>query len=214
MLYTLAMRKRLFDIAVASSALIVVGMPMAMLYAAIKMNMGSNTIFKQKRLGKDGELFNIYKFRSMTDSHDDEGSLLPDSKRITPLGRFIRSRGIDELPQLFNVLKGDMSIVGPRPRPHLPINDDDLIVLQHPEILDVNPGIASSRKVEEIAIGQKLPLEDILALDIKDSQKDWSLLGDFNLVMKVLPVLSGSNPHEYKNKIINKNNEDVLNLDS
>ena len=78
-------------------------------------NKGAGELFFQERAGKDGKVFKIYKFKTMTDERDAEGNLLPDGDRLTKVGRFVRSTSIDELPQLFNVLKGDMSLIGPRP---------------------------------------------------------------------------------------------------
>lgn len=82
---------------------------------AVRVKLGSPVIFKQPRPGKDEKIFTLYKFRTMTDARDENGNLLPDGERLTPLGRFLRSTSMDELPELFNILKGDMSIVGPRP---------------------------------------------------------------------------------------------------
>lgn len=78
-------------------------------------NKGAGAFFTQERPGKDERIFKLYKFKSMTDERDEEGNLLPDGKRLTPVGRFIRKTSLDELPQLWNVLKGDMSFIGPRP---------------------------------------------------------------------------------------------------
>ena len=78
-------------------------------------NKGAGAFFLQERPGKDGKIFNIIKYKTMTDERDDNGKLLPDAQRLTKVGRFVRSTSIDELPQLFNVLKGDMAIIGPRP---------------------------------------------------------------------------------------------------
>lgn len=88
---------------------------MVILYFAIYFFMGSPVIFKQVRPGKNEKLFSIYKFRTMTDETDSDGHLLPDHQRLSGLGLFIRSTSLDELPQLFNVLKGEMSFIGPRP---------------------------------------------------------------------------------------------------
>jgi len=81
----------------------------------VRRKLGSPVIFRQERAGKNGKLFTIYKFRTMTDVRDEEGGLLPDEKRLTIFGTFLRSTSIDELPELWNVLKGEMSLVGPRP---------------------------------------------------------------------------------------------------
>jgi len=105
----------MFDV-VLVLILIVFLLPVYMIVSLlIVITMGSPILFKQKRPGKDGKIFEIYKFRTMTDETDEKGGLLSDEKRLTKMGKFIRSTSLDELPQLFNVLKGDMSFVGPRP---------------------------------------------------------------------------------------------------
>ncbi len=192
------MKKRVFDIIFSSAALVVAAVPMAALYVATKVKMGGDAIFKQQRLGKDGVPFTVYKFRSMKNEFDDKGNPLPDADRVTKFGKFMRSRGIDELPQLFNILKGDMSVVGPRPKSYPPLNGYAKIVEKHPEILGVNPGLVCSVKVAEIARREKLPFDEHVALDVKDATDPWSLCRDFNLIVGVIPALRGSNPHEYK----------------
>ncbi|WP_289709749.1 sugar transferase [Macrococcoides canis] len=107
--------KRALDI-IGSGTLIVALSPiMAASAIAVKHYHGSPILFKPKRPGKDGIVFTMYKFRSMSNEKDNKGELLPDSERITSFGKFIRKTSIDELPELFNILKGDMSFVGPRP---------------------------------------------------------------------------------------------------
>ncbi|MFN3691371.1 MAG: sugar transferase [Fervidobacterium sp.] len=107
--------KRIFDIIIAVVGLIVFSPVMLIVSILIIKKMGSPVLFRQLRPGLNGKPFVLYKFRTMTDERDEKGRLLPDEKRLTPLGKFLREHSIDELPQLFNVLKGDMSIVGPRP---------------------------------------------------------------------------------------------------
>lgn len=109
--------KRLLDIALSALALLVLGIPMLIVALLIRLDMGSPVIFKQARIGKDNKEFKLLKFRSMTDARDENGVYLPDPERITKLGRFIRMTSIDELPSLINILKGEMSIIGPRPLP-------------------------------------------------------------------------------------------------
>ena len=107
--------KRLFDI-VLSIVLIILFSPIMIVVAlAIYIKMSRPILFKQLRPGLHGKIFGIYKFRTMTNERDENGELLPDEKRLVGIGKFIRSTSLDELPQLFNVLKGDMSFVGPRP---------------------------------------------------------------------------------------------------
>jgi len=107
--------KRLFDV-IASAVLLIVLSPLMLVIAALVwVNLGTPVIFKQVRPGLHGRPFTLYKFRTMTDARDENGRLLPDEQRLTKFGRFLRSTSLDELPELFNVLKGDMSLVGPRP---------------------------------------------------------------------------------------------------
>ena len=108
--------KRCFDFTLSLLALIILAPLFFIIFIASKISIGGKAIFSQYRPGKNGKVFKLYKFRSMTDKTDENGILLPDEERITKFGKFIRKTSIDELPQLFNILKGDMSIVGPRPR--------------------------------------------------------------------------------------------------
>ena len=109
------MLKRYFDI-VISLCVLFMALPLLIIVAIlIQISMGRPIIFCQLRTGKDAQPFKLYKFRTMTNKYDEHNNLLPDEKRMTKIGRFIRSTSIDELPQLINVLKGDISIVGPRP---------------------------------------------------------------------------------------------------
>jgi len=107
--------KRLFDFIVSFFALIFLFPVMALLIALIKFKLGSPVFFAQLRPGMNGQPFKMYKFRSMTDTRDADGRLLPDTERLTKFGKFLRSSSLDELPGLWNVLTGDMSLVGPRP---------------------------------------------------------------------------------------------------
>ncbi len=107
--------KRALDLGLTLASLPVV-LPVAALAAlAVRFALGSPVLFSQERPGRDRELFRLYKFRTMTDRRDASGELLPDSERLTPFGRFLRATSLDELPQLWNVLAGEMSLVGPRP---------------------------------------------------------------------------------------------------
>lgn len=108
--------KRVLDILIASLALVLVGWLLILVAVWLRFaNKGGGAFFFQERPGKDGKIFRIIKFKTMTDERDASGELLPDEDRLTPVGRFVRSTSIDELPQLLNVLKGDMSLIGPRP---------------------------------------------------------------------------------------------------
>lgn len=109
--------KRPLDFILSGCALIVLSPLLLVVSAMIKKDLGSPIIFKQHRIGLNDEEFSMYKFRSMTDARDENGVYLPDDQRITKLGSFIRKTSIDELPSLFNILKGQMAIIGPRPLP-------------------------------------------------------------------------------------------------
>lgn len=108
--------KRTIDIFVSGTALLVLSVPLAAVTVWLHFaNKGAGAFFLQERPGKNARIFRVVKFKTMTDERDAEGRLLPDAKRLTKVGRFVRSTSIDELPQLWNVLKGDMSLIGPRP---------------------------------------------------------------------------------------------------
>ena len=107
--------KRTFDFLVALCALIVLSPVLLVVSVWVAVALGRPVLFRQVRPGKDGKPFRMCKFRSMTDGRDKDGNLLPDSERLTRFGKFLRSSSLDELPGLWNVLKGDMSLVGPRP---------------------------------------------------------------------------------------------------
>jgi len=109
------MIKRIFDVLISSVSLIFLAIPMLVLSFLIWLHMGSPVLFVQVRPGLNGKPFKIFKFRTMKNAKDKLGRMLPDEKRITPLGAFLRKSSLDELPELWNVLKGDMSLVGPRP---------------------------------------------------------------------------------------------------
>lgn len=109
------MLKRFFDFIVATAVLLTAALPLFVLFGLVRFKLGSPVFFQQARPGLNGKIFNMIKFRSMTDLRDSSGHLLPDSERLTAFGRFLRSTSLDELPGLWNVLKGDMSLVGPRP---------------------------------------------------------------------------------------------------
>ncbi|MCT6923377.1 sugar transferase [Metasolibacillus sp.] len=109
------MIKRCFDFFVSFNLLIVLSLVILVTWLIVRFKLGSPAIFKQPRPGLNNKIFNVYKFRTMTDKRDVNGELLPDAERLTPFGKLLRKLSLDELPQLWNVLKGDMSFVGPRP---------------------------------------------------------------------------------------------------
>ena len=107
--------KRALDIVLSGGALAVLSPVIAVTALLVRCKLGAPVIFCQSRPGKDGKIFKLYKFRTMTDQRDAQGNPLPDEVRLTPFGKLLRSTSLDELPELWNILRGDMSIVGPRP---------------------------------------------------------------------------------------------------
>jgi lipopolysaccharide/colanic/teichoic acid biosynthesis glycosyltransferase len=107
--------KRLFDLLLTGLGLLIIWPALLVLAVLVRIRHGAPVLFRQQRPGYRGRPFYIYKFRTMTDARDAAGDLLPDAQRLTPLGRFLRSTSMDEFPELFNVLRGEMSLVGPRP---------------------------------------------------------------------------------------------------
>ncbi|MGN0307361.1 MAG: sugar transferase [Lachnospiraceae bacterium] len=107
--------KRVLDILLSGLALLVLSPLLLAVAVLVRVKLGSPVIFRQERPGKNQKIFTLCKFRTMTDARDKEGDLLPDSLRLTPFGRMLRSTSLDELPELWNIFKGDMSIIGPRP---------------------------------------------------------------------------------------------------
>lgn len=119
--------KRLLDIVLSLIAIIVLSPVYLIVAIVVRIQMGSPVLFSQDRIGKDEKVFKLYKFRSMTNETDENGELLPEKDRLTKFGIALRSTSLDELPELFSILKGDMSIVGPRPQPsfYLPYYTDE-----------------------------------------------------------------------------------------
>ena len=136
--------KRLIDFVCSLLALIILSPVYLILWILVKAKLGSPVLFCQKRPGKDGKIFIMYKFRTMTNEVDEKGELLPDSERLTKFGKLLRSTSLDELPELINVFRGDMSIVGPRPLlvEYLPLYNE---LQKHRH--DVKPGITGYAQV-------------------------------------------------------------------
>lgn len=107
--------KRIFDICISGAALLILSPVLLVIAILVRINMGSPVIFKQQRPGRNEKIFNCYKFRTMTDARDENGELLEEAKRLTKFGLLLRKTSLDELPELVNLFKGDMSLIGPRP---------------------------------------------------------------------------------------------------
>ena len=136
--------KRLFDIILSLTAIIVLSPVYLVLAILVRSKLGSPVLFHQDRPGKHGKVFPMYKFRSMTDERDENGELLPDEVRLTSFGKKLRSTSLDELPELFSILKGDMSLVGPRPLlvQYLPLYNE-----RQSHRHDVRPGLTGLAQV-------------------------------------------------------------------
>lgn len=136
--------KRLIDFLIAALSIIIFSPLLIILAILVRVKLGGPVIFKQERPGLNGKVFKLYKFRTMTDAKDENGNLLDDEYRLTSFGKKLRSTSLDELPELYNILKGDMSIVGPRPLlvKYLPLYSDEQ-KRRH----DVRPGLTGLAQV-------------------------------------------------------------------
>lgn len=136
--------KRILDFVLSLVALIVLSPVLLIVAILVRVKLGSPVVFKQQRPGKNEKIFTLYKFRTMTDKKDENGNLLPDSERLTKFGKFLRSTSLDELPELVNILKGNMAIVGPRPLlvEYLPLYNE-----KQKHRHDVRPGLTGLAQV-------------------------------------------------------------------
>ncbi|MCH7340644.1 sugar transferase [Acinetobacter higginsii] len=174
--------KRLVDIVVASVAILLLSPIFILVAYKVRKNLGAPIFFYQERPGKDGKLFKMIKFRSMRDATDSEGNALPDEQRITPFGQKLRSTSLDEMPQLFNVLKGDMSVVGPRPMLK------EFVELYSPEQarrLDVKPGMTG---LAQVSGRNELDYEDRFKCDVWYVDHHNTFV-DFKIMWKTLGVM-------------------------
>lgn len=145
----------------------------------VRIKLGSPVIFKQDRPGLNEKIFTLYKFRTMTDERDENGELLPDEKRMTKYGKFLRSTSLDELPELFNIFKGDMSLVGPRPLlvQYLPLYDE-----YQRRRHEVRPGLSG---LAQISGRNTLSWEEKFRLDV-EYVDNISFIGDFKIILSTL----------------------------
>jgi len=152
--------KRAFDLLVTLPAVLVLAPFMLVLALLVHLKLGAPVLFRQQRPGLHGKPFTLYKFRTMTGARDVNGNLLPDAERLTPFGRFLRSSSLDELPELFNVLKGEMSLVGPRPllMEYLPLYSSEQM-RRH----EVKPGLTGWAQING---RNALTWEEKFALDV------------------------------------------------
>lgn len=168
--------KRLMDIVLSAIAILLLSPVMLLIAVLVRTKLGSPVIFCQERPGKDEKIFKMYKFRSMTDARDEHGALLPDEVRLTRFGRILRSTSLDELPELWNIFKGDMSIVGPRPLlvKYLPLYNAEQ---RHRH--DVRPGLTGLAQVNG---RNAISWEEKFRLDV-DYVRHITFAGDVKIVL-------------------------------
>lgn len=171
--------KRPIDILCALSAIIVFSWLYIIVAILVRVKLGSPVLFTQDRPGKDEKIFKLYKFRTMTDARDEQGELLPDDVRLTRFGKLLRSTSLDELPEAFNILKGDMSVIGPRPLlvSYLPWYNE-----QEKHRHDVRPGLSGLAQVN----GRNfVDWDHRLLFDIQYVEKV-TFLGDVSIILKTV----------------------------
>ena len=174
--------KRPQDFFCAGAASIVLSPMMLLIALLVKIKLGSPILFLQDRPGLDEKIFRLYKFRTMTEERDESGEMLPDSVRLTPFGSWLRQTSLDELPELFNIMRGDMSLIGPRPLlvQYLPYYTED-----EKRRHEVRPGLTGLAQVN----GRNyLPWDDRLAMDV-EYVETISLLGDVQIALKTIKTV-------------------------
>ena len=174
--------KRLIDIVVSVAGIIVLSPVLLILWILVRVKLGKPAIFTQERPGKDEKIFKLYKFRSMTDKRDEKGELLPDEVRLTAFGEKLRGTSLDELPELFNILKGDMSLIGPRPLlvgylPYYTKREQ----LRH----SVRPGLTG---LAQVSGRNFIAWDDRLAKDV-EYVENLSLLLDLKILLRTVMVV-------------------------
>lgn len=172
--------KRILDFTLALMMLVLLSPLLIVVYIWLTIaNKGAGALFTQERPGKNERIFKLYKFKSMTDERDAEGDLLPDAQRLTNVGRFIRKTSLDELPQLWNVLKGDMSFIGPRP---LLVRYLPYYTKREHHRHDIRPGITGLSQVNGRNL---LPWDDRLEMDVQYVER-LSFTLDINIFLKTI----------------------------
>ena len=174
--------KRFFDFVLSLIVIIILSPVYIIVAILVRVKLGSPVIFTQERPGKDEKIFKMYKFRSMTSETDEEGNLLPDEVRLTSFGKKLRSTSLDELPELFNILKGDMSIVGPRPA--LPREVEQYGDYEK-QRLYVTPGLSCYWQIAPHR--NDLSFEEWMDLDVK-YVKERSFWVDWKIIFKTFKV--------------------------
>ena len=174
--------KRILDFILSLIAIIVLSPVMLVVAVLVRVKLGSPVLFKQQLPGKDEKIFRMYKFRTMTDEKDAEGRLLPDEKRLTRFGKMLRSTSLDELPEFFNILKGDMSIVGPRPLlvAYLPLYNE-----RQKHRHDVRPGFTGLAQVNG---RNSISWEEKFEWDVKYVE-NVTFLNDIKIILRTVSVV-------------------------
>lgn len=179
--------KRILDIVCALAALIVFSWLYIIIAVLVRVKLGSPVLFKQPRPGKNEKIFRFYKFRTMTDERDENGNLLPDEVRLTKFGKALRATSLDELPEAINILKGDMSIVGPRPQL---VRDMVFMSPRQRERHCVRPGLTGYAQVNG---RNNITWEQKFKYDLQYIDRGITLVGDFKIILQtVLKVLKRS----------------------
>ena len=168
--------KRFMDFTLSLIAIICVSWLLAIVAILVRIKLGSPVIFKQPRPGKNEKIFNMYKFRTMTDERDGDGNLLPDNIRLTTFGKLLRKTSLDELPELFCILKGDMSIVGPRPQL---VRDMVFMTDEQRKRHSVKPGLSG---LAQVSGRNNISWEDKLAYDLEYIE-NITFLGDIKIIL-------------------------------
>ena len=171
--------KRVLDFLLSLIAIIILSPVLLIIAILVRIKLGSPVLFKQERPGKNEKIFTLYKFRTMTDKKDEKGNLLPDEDRLTKFGKILRSTSLDELPELFNILKGDMSIVGPRP---LLVEYLELYNEEQKHRHDVRPGLTG---LAQISGRNSISWEEKFKDDIKYVNKV-TFINDVKIVLKTV----------------------------
>lgn len=186
--------KRFFDILLSACALLVLSPVLLIVAVLVWLKLGSPVVFCQERPGKNEKIFRMYKFRSMTDARDKDGNPLPDEVRLTRFGKLLRSTSLDELPELWNILKGDMSIVGPRPLlvKYLPLYNEE----QHRRH-NVRPGLTG---LSQASGDVDMTWERQFALDVQYTEHV-SFLSDVKIILLTVRRVLVRNEHHYGNYV-------------
>lgn len=195
--------KRLIDFTLALMAIIILAPLMLVLTVLGRIIMKGNPFFVQPRPGKDEKVFNLIKFRSMTEEKDENGNYLPDEKRLTPYGMFLRKSSFDELPELFNILKGDMAIIGPRP---LLVSYLPLYTKEEHHRHDVRPGLTGLAQMH----GRNfLTWEEVFAYDL-EYVNNITFINDLKIIIGTIKVVLFRDDVEDRSKAYYKDGKLVI----